>query len=158
MGADFRLGPSRFATEHTPSEFEKTLDHVAKHEPLHTLRMLNDPDITYSSTAPAPGQLRTHIAHHESMLCQIAMQNFANEIMRYMVKVGSSIHLLSSSPGAVPEKRPRQDTNGHRWPVYTYIRRQEMNGAGLEEVVAAPLAHAILEMPDCTVLAHAIYM
>jgi hypothetical protein len=120
-------------------------------------RILSLPDADYITTTPPPDLFdRSHITDQEGRLYQALMQSFANEVVRYMCRAHSGLHVFSLSPGFRPAIRPAADANGHRWPSYTYIKRLIVNGAGAEEVVAAPLACPELEMPASAVITYKV--
>lgn len=105
--------------------------------------MLNLPELDYLSIFPAPSIYNlAGITKRETRLCQVVMQVYTNEVLRYMDEAGSSIRLISSFPSDRPIVPPVKDGNGHRWPEYNYRKRKTLDGGGVETVVAAPLAHA----------------
>jgi hypothetical protein len=156
-GANFRLGQGQDDAYHVQTKLESTLTVLAHHKPLHTLRMLNYPDIRYIS-APAPNNFdSSSITNEEALLCQTAMQHFSYQVMQFMAKAGSSLRVFSADPSMPPKKdcgSPNKDTNGHQWPQYVYRRSRAVDAWGREHVVAAPLANYPAEIPGSIVLSH----
>jgi hypothetical protein len=93
--------------------------------------MLKFPKLDYVSAHPFET-----ITAPEVRLYQVLMQNFANEIMRYLAKAGSRLRVFDSDPSFSPDVSSAADSNGHIWPVYTYRRGCVTDASGSYGLVA----------------------
>jgi hypothetical protein len=86
--------------------------------------------------------------------CGTAMQNFANQVIRYMAHQGKSPRIFHVEAidvyGLSPYPDP--DAKGCRWPHYTYTSGRIQDGLGMHVAVAVPLKNAIREFPDNFIL------
>jgi len=87
-----------------------------------------------------------------AVFCQVAMQNFANHILRFVVDKGSNLQVLSIKPSEEADPAVYgtvvKDSNGHRWPEYNYIRGHTTDVTGTTTVVAHPSTNVVLDFPD----------
>jgi len=86
---------------------------------------------------------------------QVLMQNFANQIFRFMTDRGSKLRVLSIKP-SWPDVRdgeePDIDANGHQWPEYNYTRGRFAEITGTNVVAAHPLRNVLLDFPGLVLL------
>jgi hypothetical protein len=74
---------------------------------------------------------------------QWRFQQFAEQVLRYLADKGSSVKLLAFSPVEPPEFCHHEDSNGHAWPHYYYIRGESTTvlprGRRITQTVAVPV-------------------
>ncbi|KAF2818558.1 hypothetical protein CC86DRAFT_375759 [Ophiobolus disseminans] len=145
LADDFRLGPGRFDRAYVESASECFLDILASHPALKSLRLLNPPIIEFiNSDRGIPSRNSEVEAKH----CRVAMQNYADQVYRFMSARGSLIKLLVTQPASIPRVRPAKDKNSHQWPVYAYTKGSVTDARGVKTVVAVPLDKIGVEMTE----------
>ncbi|KAF2633371.1 hypothetical protein BU25DRAFT_486486 [Macroventuria anomochaeta] len=100
-------------------EFENALSIVARHPNIHTLRMLNLPNIQYSSPVN-PMSIWKSISDDDAMKCQALMGKFAEEVFRFLANCNSTVQFIDINPLLLPPTPPKWDDNDHQWPLYAY--------------------------------------
>ncbi|CAI9631112.1 unnamed protein product [Alternaria burnsii] len=130
--------------------FEGLLALISRYSSLHTLGMLNLPELTFDYYA---NDHRTLAMASDQVILQSynsAMQSFANQVFRYMAQHGTSLkvfHVEAEGNFGYPA-----DTTVvplfHRWRDFTYIGGHIQGGSGIHVAVHVPLEAAYREFPD----------
>jgi hypothetical protein len=108
-------------------------------------------DLHAPPTGPSyVGRLEIDSAHVGTV--QIAMQRYAEQVMRYIAERGSKIKVLALAPYLNPAVQPEKDENGHCWPDYHYLRGRTTDVRGVEQVTALPIAQCALGMLESTIV------
>lgn len=118
--------------------------------------MLNLPGIKYSPESSTNPQIEVVISMGDARLCRVVMQQFATQVMQFMVERGSKLKLFNANPTVAlkDEVNHPADANGHFWPNYTYVRGRTIDATGRTKVIAVPFAGGYRDMTDSAVLCH----
>lgn len=124
---------------------------LSKHPALSAFRILNLPTVEFDDSDDSDSD-EIVPANRHVYFCQTLMQNFANQIFRFMADRGSKLRILSIKPSMedirVEEDELDVDANGHQWPEYNYTRGHFSDTTGTNGVIAHPLRNALLDFPD----------
>ncbi|KAL1796055.1 hypothetical protein ACET3X_006279 [Alternaria dauci] len=145
LGRDFYLN----GTEQGSAELEGVLAELAQCSTLHTLGMLSRPELASSDIVDENGdRLPEDVVTPQ--LYEVTMQNFANQVLRYMAKQGlpPNVFHIENMHSYGLASCPIDRLNGHDLRHYTYTSGSIQDSLGFNMVVAVPLRSAYREYPD----------
>jgi hypothetical protein len=108
---------------------------MASHPSLTCLRFLDPPLFNWNTRDNKPRPESELMAGH----CRVLMQNWADQVFRFLSARGSKVKLLMTKPCSMPSIRLPKDRNSHQWPIYTYTKGCVTDARGVKTVVAVPL-------------------
>ncbi|KAF2818559.1 hypothetical protein CC86DRAFT_375760, partial [Ophiobolus disseminans] len=118
--------------------------------------MLNLPNIEHTNK-PYPSACNgVCISANDARLCKGVMQQFATQVVRFMVNRGSSLKLFYTDPSISIDSTAdfSADENGNQWPIYAYTSGRIVGLDGRASAVAIPVVACTRDMPECLALYH----